>query len=135
MAAKACTHEGSQARLGCATCGERICSRCLVETRVGFKCQEHGRLSATPAPRKPGGGEVGPDGAKPAKRSRRSGRGGLGLLALVGLFLAVPVLTVGLGMLFLSTGNDTGFMSVLPLLGFFVLLAGLTALAVRKLVR
>lgn len=132
--AKPCTHQGSVARLSCATCGEQICSRCLVETRVGFKCQEHGRLAAaTTAPKPVGGGPAGSaKGPKPAKPPRR---GGFGLMAIIGLFVVIPMMTVGLGFLFAATGNDTGFVSVLPLLGFFLLLAIVTTLAIRKLVR
>ena len=127
-----CTHGGEPTRLTCVTCETPICSRCLVETRVGFKCPEHGRIgSVAPPPQQPGQPQ---QAGKPAKAARpRRGIGFFGLIIVA--FLIIPAMTVGLGALFLSTGNDTGFMSVLPLLGFFVLLAVVTVVVARKVLR
>jgi hypothetical protein len=131
MAKAACTHEGSTARLSCVTCEEPICPRCLVETRVGFKCQQHGRMGKVAPPLRatdPPKGK-GDKGARPARR-------GLGLIwILVGVFVLFPLLTVGMGFLFASTGNSTGFVAFLPLLAVFVLLIAATWVVARKVLR
>ena len=120
-----CEQHGSETQLKCVTCERPICNRCLVETRVGFKCQEHGLMTATPRPAE----------RQPQPR-RRGGGGGLGFLPIILImFVGFPLLTVGLGALFAVTADQTGFVALLPLLAVFVLLVvGAIALG-RRLTR
>ena len=133
MAKAACTHEGSTARLSCVTCEEPICPRCLVETRVGFKCQEHGRMGKVAPPVRATDPPKGDKGNLPAARPPRRGVGLIWIL--VGVFVLFPLLTVGMGFLFASTGNSTGFVAFLPLLAVFVLLIAATWVVARKVLR
>jgi hypothetical protein len=87
-----CEEHGRETQLRCATCDKPICNRCLVETRVGFKCQEHGR----PAAARPQ-----PDAKNPA-RPRRVGSG-MGLFPILLVSFVVFPLTIGFGALFAVT--------------------------------
>jgi hypothetical protein len=123
--AAVCEEHGTQTRLRCATCDKPICNRCLVETRVGFKCQEHGRLAtATPTP----------DGRTPAPQ--RGGGLGMGFFPIILVaFVVFPLLTVGFGALFAVTADATGFVALLPLLAVFVVLTAGTIVLGRRLTR
>lgn len=113
-----CERDGVVTQLGCATCGRPVCPRCLVQTRVGFKCDAHG----------------GPVVPRPAHRARygqspRPSPGGFGsastFLMFPMFFLLTSMLVVTpLEVLFAATGNWTGPFSVVPLVAVVVVMIG-----------
>lgn len=139
MGKAACTHEGSTARLWCVTCEQPICPRCMVETRVGFKCEEHGRMGTATEPPRPArpahSARPGKPDARKAPGGRPPRRGSGFLWIVVAMFVLFPLLTVGMGFLFAATGNSTGFVAFLPLLAVFALLVAGTWVVARKLLR
>ena len=125
--ATGCKEHGTESRLRCVTCEAPICQKCLVATKVGFKCPAHGLMATAQR------GET----AKPRSGGRppRAG-GGMGLFPVfLVLFVGFPILTVALGALFAVTADETGFVAFLPLLAVFVLLTWGAVAVGRRLTR
>lgn len=45
---KCATHQDVETNLACATCGQPICPKCMIETPVGMKCRACARLQRPP---------------------------------------------------------------------------------------
>ncbi|MGH9224301.1 MAG: hypothetical protein ACRD2W_11100 [Acidimicrobiales bacterium] len=139
MATATCTHNGTETRLTCVTCEAPICPRCLVETKVGFKCPEHGRVKAAPVTARPAakatesqGQGKGKDKGKDKAPARR---GGMRIWPIIAIVLLFPVVGFGMMALFAATADSTGFVGLLPLLAVGVLLIGGTVYFASKVTR
>ena len=122
MAAATCTHGGTETRLKCVTCEEPICPSCLVETKVGFKCPEHGRVTAAPLPKRKDA-DAGPSGPRNDSRPRRR-PGGFRIWPVFLVMLLFPAFGLGLMALFAATAESDGIVRLLPLIAVGILLVG-----------
>lgn len=137
-----CAEHGTPTRLSCVTCEKPICAKCPVETRVGFKCPEHGRHQAVVQERKlatDARAEAEREAKAPKPNRRQPGRPpggrtrGFGFLGFfLFAFVGIGISTVGMQALFTATANSTGIVRVLPLLAVFALLTVATVVMARK---
>ena len=127
MAATTCADHGTETRLTCATCEAPICPKCLVETKVGFKCPKHGRVTAAPLPkRKEPPADKDKDGSSDSRSNRRPPRSG-GRLRIWPFFLIMllfPLFGLALMALFAATADSTGIVRLSPLIAVGLILFG-----------
>ena len=119
-------HDGAETRLRCVTCVAPICPKCLVETKVGFKCPEHGRVTAAPVRGAGGDTRNGSGKGGPGKGSGRppARRGRVRIWPLFLVILLFPLFGLGMMALFAATAESDGFVRVLPLVAVGAVLFG-----------
>lgn len=127
MATATCADHGIETRLTCVTCEAPICPKCLVETKVGFKCPEHGRVTAAPLPKRetPAKGAAAPGDDQGSSTRRPPGRRGrMRIWPLFLIMLLFPLFGLGLTALFAATADSTGIVGMAPLIAVGILLFG-----------
>lgn len=137
MDALACDEHRTPTRLTCVTCGRPICPRCLVTTRVGFKCRAHPATKAPatkappplPAGAAPRASRVRPppSGRAPVRApvpARRASGGPFRFFPFFLLLWLLPTVLAPLEALFEATAHWTGASAYVPLVAVLVAIVG-----------